>query len=58
MDAHDYLENVNNKESFIVFVNELANERRKAQKLEKDNPEEYQYVGALDWQNTSIEGFL
>lgn len=54
----DYLDNVNNRGSFIVFVKELTKERSKAQKLEFENPVKYKYNGALEWQNTSIEQYL
>ncbi len=58
MDVFDYLENVTDKASFITFVKALAEERRQAEKMERENPVYYQLGGALDWQNGDISAFL
>ena len=54
----EYLENVKDKQTFIVFVEALAEERERAEQLEKENPIRYQLGGALDWQNGDISSFL
>ena len=54
----DYPENVNNKETFIIFVKELIKERGKAEKLEKENSDKYKFYGALGWENATIGKYL
>jgi hypothetical protein len=58
MNLSDYLDNVKDKETFIVFVRALAEEREQAQKLEREDPVRYQLGGALDWQNSDIASYL
>jgi hypothetical protein len=58
MTVSDYLDNVKDKETFIIFVRALAEEREQAQKLEKESPVRYQLGGALDWQNGDIASYL
>jgi len=52
------LENVNDRESFIEFVNALADERDRAQEIERAHPERYMVDGAFDWKNAEIGSFL
>jgi hypothetical protein len=56
--VYQYLTNVKDKETFIAFVEVLAEEREKADELEKENPIRYQLGGALNWQNGDISSFL
>jgi len=58
MDVFECLEKVKDKETFIAFVEALADEREKANQLEKENPFGYQLGGALNWQNGDISSFL
>ena len=58
MTVSEYLENVKDKETFIAFVQALAEERERAQELERENPVRYQLGGALDWQNGDIARYL
>ncbi len=57
-EVFECLENVRDKETFILFVKALANEREIAERMEKENPVRYQLGGALDWQNGDIPSFL
>ena len=52
------LEAVHNRASFLAFVQLLVDEREQASQLEARRPEDYQWSGALGWQNSSIEGYL
>lgn len=58
MEAFEYLEKVNDKETFIDFVRSLAEEREKAEQMERESAVRYQLGGALDWQNGNISTFL
>jgi hypothetical protein len=58
MTLSDYLDNVRDKDTFIVFVRALAEEREQAQQLEREDPVRYQLGGALDWQNGDIASYL
>jgi hypothetical protein len=52
------LDEVDSRETFILFVQALANEREAAEKLERENPQRYGIDGALDWKNADIASFL
>ena len=49
---------VNDRESFIQFIEWLAKDRQEADVLERSDPERYQWGGANGWQNSSIASFL
>jgi hypothetical protein len=57
MNLIDYLENVNDKETFIEFVNALVEDRSRAEKIEQQNIENYPGRRS-GWHNTNIESFL
>ena len=48
----ELLDAVHDRESFNRFVDALASERERAEKLEREEPERYRYGGALGWQNS------
>lgn len=52
------LEQVVDKESFIRFAEALADERERAQAVEKANLKTYVVDGAFDWKNSDISNFL
>jgi hypothetical protein len=58
MSLEELLDCVDDRESFIAFVEALAAERRQAERLETEQPVRYQLGGALDWQNGDIASFL
>lgn len=58
MNLIECLNEVNDRNSFILFVKELIKDRELAHEIETNNPEEYKYGFALDWQNGNIENFL
>lgn len=58
MKLQESLENVNDRESFVRFVKLLIEDRRESVALTKQNPEKYQWVSALGWENGSIENYL
>lgn len=58
MTPDELLETVADRDSFIAFVQSLADERERAEQMERDEPVRYQLGGALDWQNGDISSFL
>lgn len=58
MDLRDYLENVNDKKTFVEFVNALIEERSQAERIEQQGIEKYKSRTALGWHNTNLESFL
>ena len=58
MNLIEYLENVNDRETFIEFVNALVEDRSRAEKIEQQNIENFRGGKALGWHNTNIESFL
>jgi hypothetical protein len=58
MAPEEMLDRVNDRDSFIAFVEVLAEERRRAEQLEKEQPIRYQLGGALGWQSGDISSFL
>lgn len=58
MELNELLEKVNGRESFIVFVKALIQDREKSVEMDRQNPEKYKWVGALGWENGSIENYL
>ncbi len=55
---HNLLERVKDKETFILFIEALADERELAQEIERANPKSYCIDGALGWKNGDISSFL
>jgi hypothetical protein len=58
MSPEELLDQVLDRDSFIAFVEALADERRQAERLENASPDRYQLGGALNWQNGDIAAFL
>ena len=59
MSLIDYLENVQDKQTFVEFLNALIEDRSKAEEIEQENVQNYKSGGAaLGWHNTNIESFL
>lgn len=58
MELSEFLKNVDDRESFVLFVKALIKDRENARMIEDDTPEEYKFGYALNWQNASVENFL
>jgi hypothetical protein len=58
MSPVDLIGRVRDRDSFLAFVSVLADERERAEQLERADPVRYQLGGALDWQNGSISTYL
>ena len=54
----DLLEKVIDRDSFITFVEALADERARAQDIEKAHPDIYVVDGALNWKKRRYFKFL
>lgn len=54
----DLLPDVCDRESFIAFVRALADERERAQEIEREHRDRYVVDGALGWMNGDIPQFL
>lgn len=54
----DLLETVHDRDSFIAFVQSLAEERTKANEVEESSPGTYMVDGALGWANGDIQSYL
>ncbi|HEY3789179.1 MAG TPA: hypothetical protein VGL71_10005 [Urbifossiella sp.] len=52
------LDRVTDRDSFIAFVEALADERAAAAEIERANPRVYVVDGAHNWKNGEIDGFL
>jgi hypothetical protein len=52
------LQRVTDRDSFIAFVEALAEERAEAAEMERASPQSYIVDGALGWKNGDIDGFL
>src|SRR5215203_3106180 len=57
MKPEELLDKVQDRRSFIDFVEALAAEREEAQAIESENPEMY-FDGALNWKNAQIGAYL
>lgn len=57
MSLYDELEAVNNRETFLKFVEALIQDRRTASYFEKRRPVGYQ-ISSDDWQSLTIEDYL
>jgi hypothetical protein len=58
MKPEELLRKVQDRESFIAFVEALAAERDDAQRIERENPQTYMVDGAHNWKNADIASFL
>jgi hypothetical protein len=58
MKPEELLKKVQDRESFIAFVEALAAEREDAQRIERENPQRYMVDGAHNWKNAEIGAFL
>ena len=54
----ELLDKVVDQKSFVAFVWALADERERAQQIERENPKSYPVDGALNWKNGDIPSFL
>lgn len=54
----DLLDRVVDRDSFIAFVQALADEREIAEKLERADPVGYSIDGARNWKNADIASYL
>ena len=54
----ELLERVTDRDSFIAFVEALADERAEAAEIERANPQAHLVDGAHNWKNGDIAGFL
>jgi hypothetical protein len=54
----EMIEEVMDRDTFLAFVLALAEERRVAERMEREDPVTYQLDGALRWQNGDISAFL
>lgn len=54
----EMLDRVCDKDSFIAFVQTLADEREEAERIERENPKAYIVDGAHNWKNADITSFL
>lgn len=51
-------DSVNDRQSFVRFVERLIADRANADDLERADPERFKWGGANGWQNASIASFL
>jgi hypothetical protein len=58
MSLEELLDEVDDRESFLAFVEALVEERARAERMERESPVGYQLGGALGWQNGDISTFL
>jgi hypothetical protein len=58
MRPEDLLDQVHDRDSFLAFVEALAEERASAQEIEKAHPDIYVVDGAMGWKNGDIARFL
>ena len=58
MRSIELLVHVKDRESFLAFASALVEERKLAEKMEREEPEKYRFCGALGWENGSISSFL
>jgi len=54
----ELLERVTDRDTFIAFVEALADERAAAAEIEQAEPQAYMLDGAHNWKNGDINGFL
>ena len=54
----ELLDAVHDRESFFAFLNAFIDDRERAEQLEHEQPERWQWGGAGNWQNSSISAFL
>lgn len=57
-DLFELSEKVHDEATFLLFLTALMKDREREVELEKENPSSPYGVGALGWENTTIEGFL
>jgi hypothetical protein len=54
----DFLERVNDRDSFFAFVRALIRDREREVALESVSPSSPQEPGAMGWENRTIESYL
>ena len=58
MTLHERLDHVRDRDTFIAFVQALANERESAAEIERAEPDRYCIDGAYGWKNADIASYL
>ncbi len=58
MEIIDFLNQVIDRETFILFVRKLLEDRKTAQQIEVKNEESNKYGNASGWENQTIESYL
>lgn len=58
MELYDYLDNVKDQKSFIVFVKALQADKDDEDLKEKEKPSNPYSHGCNGWENNTISGFL
>ena len=58
MSPNDYVGFVNDKETFLAFVEKLRRDRESSVKAEKEKPSDSYGPRALGWENLTIKDFL
>lgn len=58
MELHELLEQVEDRETFVIFVKALIADRRKADTSLKESPEKYEWTNVLGWENGTVEAYL
>ena len=56
--VEEFLSEVHDYQSFRAFAVALADERDKAAKIERANPNDYRLDGALNWKNANVGSFI
>jgi len=58
MEIFDLLENVNDQETFMIFVKAMLKERYEDIELENKNPSDPYGSSHKGWENVTLEGFF
>jgi hypothetical protein len=58
MKPEELLEKVSDRKSFMEFAWALIHDREEAERIEREDPQLWQWGGANNWQNSSISAFL
>ncbi len=58
MTLHEMRQGVQDRDTFVAFVQALAEERERAQEIEHADPQRYQLDGAHGWKNGDISSYL
>jgi hypothetical protein len=58
MELHELLEQVRDRETFVLFVKALIADRRRADAELKENPEKHRWTNVLGWENGTVVAYL